>query len=93
MFLVFFNIAVLASDVSKLEDPAPQPTIIYDQNGKIASTIAASDIKGVGLDEIPKNVIHAVIATEDQRFYKHHGINYVGIARAFIENVKKAERL
>ncbi|WP_446715501.1 transglycosylase domain-containing protein [Bacillus sp. OTU530] len=90
MFLVF-NIAVLASDVSKLEDPAPQPTIIYDQNGKIASTIAASDIKGVGLDEIPKNVIHAVIATEDQRFYKHHGINYVGIARAFVENVKSGE--
>lgn len=90
MLLVFY-IAVLASDVSKLEDPAPQPTVIYDQDGKIASTIAASDIKGVGLEEIPEDVIHAVIATEDQRFYKHNGINYVGIARAFIENVKSGE--
>lgn len=90
MLLVFY-IAVLASDVSKLEDPAPQPTVIYDQDGKIASTIAASDIKGVGLEEIPEDVIHAVIATEDQRFYKHNGINYVGIARAFVENVKSGE--
>lgn len=90
MLLVFY-IAVLASDVSKLEDPAPQPTVIYDQDGKIASTIAASDIKGVGLEEIPQDVIHAVIATEDQRFYKHNGINYVGIARAFIENIKSGE--
>ncbi len=90
MLLVFY-IAVLASDVSKLEDPAPQPTVIYDQDGKIASTIAASDIEGVGLEGISENVIHAVIATEDQRFYKHNGINYVGIARAFIENVKSGE--
>jgi len=90
MLLVFY-IAVLASDVSKLEDPAPQPTVIYDQDGEIASTIAASDIKGVGLEEISEDVIHAVIATEDQRFYKHNGINYVGIARALFENVKSGE--
>ena len=32
-------------------------------------------------------MIHAVIATEDQRFYKHHGINYIGITKAFFKNL------
>ncbi|WP_445506094.1 transglycosylase domain-containing protein [Niallia sp. 03190] len=85
-FLIL-NILIWTSDVSKLEDPAPQPTIIYDQNGAVASKIAVSNIEGVSIKQIPKDMIHAVIATEDQRFYKHGGINYIAIARAFTQNI------
>jgi penicillin-binding protein 2A len=81
------NIFIWTSDVSKLNKPAPQPTIIYDQQGEIASKITNSKIEGVGIQQIPNEVIQAVIATEDQRFYQHNGINYFAIVKAFFKNM------
>ncbi len=89
-FLIL-NILIWTSDVSKLETPAPQPTIIYDQKGAIASKISSSNIEGVTIEQIPNELIHAVIATEDQQFYKHAGINYMGIARAIFQNTMNGE--
>ena len=34
------------------------------------------------LDQIPPVMVHAFIATEDNRFYDHHGVDPVGIFRA-----------
>lgn len=84
--LLILNIMIWSTDVSKLEDPAPQPTIIFDQHNKVASKVAASNIEGVGIKQIPDHLIQAVISTEDQRFYKHDGINYFAIAKAFVQN-------
>ncbi|MGM7721640.1 transglycosylase domain-containing protein [Metabacillus sp. Hm71] len=91
-FLIL-NMLIWTSDVSKLEDPAPQPTIIYDQNGDVASKIAVSNIEGVSIKQIPEDLINAVIATEDQRFYKHEGINFIAIARALTQNIIHGEIL
>ncbi|MFS0575440.1 PBP1A family penicillin-binding protein [Sporosarcina sp. 179-K 3D1 HS] len=89
--LVMINLLISSSDVSKLEEPEPRPTFIYDQNGEVASKISNSNIEGVHLDQIPKELIEAVISVEDQHFYKHNGINYFGIARAFTQNLIKGE--
>lgn len=89
--LVMVNQLISSSDVSKLEEPEPRPTFIYDQNGEIVSKISISNIEGVRLDQIPNELIEAVISVEDQQFYKHHGINYFGIARAFTQNLLKGE--
>jgi penicillin-binding protein 2A len=89
--ILVLNILIWTSDVSKLENPAPRPTLIYDQNGEVASKIAASKIEGVSIKQIPKDVVNAVIATEDQRFYKHSGINYFGIIRALTQNALSGE--
>ncbi|WP_252503211.1 transglycosylase domain-containing protein [Sporosarcina sp. Marseille-Q4943] len=88
---VIVNQLISSSDVSKLEEPEPRPTFIYDQNGEIVSKISNSNIEGVRLDQIPKELIEAVISVEDQQFYKHNGINYFGIARAFAQNTLKGE--
>jgi penicillin-binding protein 1A len=37
--------------------------------------------------QISPNIKNAVIAIEDRRFYEHHGVDYQGIARAFIQDV------
>ncbi len=89
--LVKVNQLIASSDVSKLEVPEPRPTFIYDQNGEIVSKISNSNIEGVRLDQIPKELIEAVISVEDQQFYKHTGVNYFGIARAFTQNTLKGE--
>lgn len=89
--LLLINILIWTSDVSKLEKPAPQPTIIYDQDGEIASKLSNSSIEGVSLEDISEDMIHAVIATEDQRFYHHHGVNYFAITKAFVTNLFKGD--
>jgi penicillin-binding protein 1A len=43
----------------------------------------------VGENEISPNVKNAVIAVEDRRFYGHKGVDYAGIARAFVQDVLK----
>ncbi len=44
----------------------------------------------VPLDNIPRNMINAVIAVEDSRFWKHNGIDYIAIGRAVVKDVLHA---
>ena len=49
--------------------------------------LAATTEHGVVLlaeDEVPALLAQAVVATEDERFYSHHGIDTIGLARAFL---------
>ena len=72
-------------DVSTVDiSPTGYQTTIYDRNGGEIQTLAASGANReyVTLDQIPKYVQDAVIAIEDERFYKHNGIDIRGIIRA-----------
>ncbi len=40
------------------------------------------------VDALPPHVVHAVMAIEDRRFYSHIGIDPIGIARAFVANLR-----
>ena len=42
----------------------------------------------VPFDELPPNLIHAVIATEDRRFFDHYGIDFIGTLRALTVNTR-----
>lgn len=87
--LIFsINHFINTRDISGLSNVYPQPTIIYDMNGEVASKISSSKIKGVTIDQIPEHVATAVVAIEDRRFYKHPGVDYIGIFRAMFKNLK-----
>ena len=43
----------------------------------------------VCISEVPKHLIHAVLAAEDSRFYDHPGVDFRGILRAFITNLRE----
>jgi penicillin-binding protein 1B len=43
----------------------------------------------VTLDEVPPLLLRAIIDVEDQRFYSHHGIDLLGVARAAVVNVRR----
>jgi penicillin-binding protein 1A len=47
----------------------------------------------VGWGEIPANLKNATVAIEDQRFYKHHGVDYTGIFRAAIKDIASGAAL
>lgn len=68
--------------------------ILYD-DGKLLSYLkAGKNVHYLSFDEIPKNVLHAFIAVEDRRFYKHNGIDKKGILRVVFNYVRsKGKRM
>ncbi|AFZ55927.1 penicillin-binding protein [Anabaena cylindrica FACHB-243] len=64
-----------------------ETTYIYDINGKLLVGIhGEANRKVVSLDKIPSHLKRAVLASEDNYFYKHHGIDPGGIGRAAVVN-------
>ncbi len=45
----------------------------------------------VKLDQVPPKLVEALVAVEDKRFYKHHGISMIGIGRAVYTNVVRGK--
>ena len=72
-----------------------ESTKIYDRSGEhLLYEIHGEERRTViKLDQISQHLINATIATEDQDFYKHHGVDFRGIARAIYKDVISGERL
>jgi len=87
MFIYFAKDLPDPSRVS--ERQVTESTKIYDRTGQVI----LYDIHGeekrtvVALDQISQFSKNAVLAAEDSNFYKHHGLDFKGIARAFIYDV------
>ncbi|WP_279630121.1 transglycosylase domain-containing protein [Paenibacillus protaetiae] len=66
-----------------------EPTIIYDMNGQEVGQLAdqQNNRDSAEYSEIPKLLMQAVVATEDQRFYEHSGIDLIGVGRALVKDV------
>lgn len=75
-------------DLSKLEEPLPKPTVIIDKNGDAASELSSSRFTSVPLSRIPDELIYAIIAVEDQRFFDHWGVDVRGIIRSAWRNFR-----
>src|SRR5690625_3281245 len=58
-----------------------QAAAIFDRDGKLIGTLGENG-RYVTIDAIPKDLANAVVAVEDSRFYKHAGVDLIGIARA-----------
>ncbi|MGN7305670.1 PBP1A family penicillin-binding protein [Bacillus subtilis] len=83
--------AVMVSDAPALDESklkTPYSSTIYDKNGKEIAEVGAEKRTYVSIDEIPDVVKEAFIATEDARFYEHHGIDPVRIGGALVANFK-----
>ena len=59
-----------------------------DVSGEIIGRRGIRQDDAIPLEEIPPNVINAVLATEDARFYQHFGVDVQGTLRALIENAR-----
>jgi penicillin-binding protein 1A len=61
-------------------------TVVAD-NGQVIAVRGSDGQRFVQLDEISPWLVKAVIATEDSRFYRHVGVDPIGLARALVDNV------
>ncbi len=65
-------------------EPDGYRTSVLDLSGEVALNLSDSESNRVyvRLDEMPEELYQAFIAIEDERFYKHHGVDLKGLARA-----------
>jgi len=58
------------------------PLRVYSRNGALIAQIGEQRRVPVSYDQIPDLLKHAFLAAEDDRFFEHHGIDYLGVLRA-----------
>jgi penicillin-binding protein 1A len=58
-----------------------------DVEARIKANTQAKGIVLLSEGGVPATLAHAVVATEDERFYNHHGIDSLGVARALLYDV------
>ncbi len=63
-------------------------TTLYSDQGEPFATFFEQKRVWVPLSDTPKHLANAIIAVEDAQFYRHRGINFRGIARALLANVR-----
>ena len=67
-----------------------QPSITFlDKDGRIIASYGDIYGKSIKYQNLPENLINAVIVTEDKRFFQHHGVDFRGILRAVYVNIKE----
>ena len=78
--------------VGRLEKWEPHLTTkVYAADGSLLAEFASERREMVPLEEVPPVVVKALLATEDQWFYQHRGINYVRLVEAAIHNLRAGE--
>ncbi|KAA0258122.1 PBP1A family penicillin-binding protein [Deferribacter autotrophicus] len=65
-----------------------QPSIILDAKNRTIAEIGTERRYPVPLSDVPEYLKNAVVAVEDSRFYEHGGVDFLGIVRAFIKNIR-----
>ena len=73
-------------DLNKLEQ-MESASVILDRKGRIFGQIYVENRETVPYDQLPRDLINAVVAVEDAKFYQHHGYDLLGIVRAALKNL------
>jgi penicillin-binding protein 1A len=76
-------------DIEALKDyKPPQSTIVYDRNNEIVGRFFDERRTVISLKKLPAHVKLAFIAAEDADFFEHRGIDYFGLMRAILLEIK-----
>ncbi|WML40338.1 PBP1A family penicillin-binding protein [Neobacillus sp. OS1-2] len=84
--------AYLVKDAPKLDPKLlkdPIPSKILDKDQKLITEVGAINREYVNYKDIPQVLENAVLATEDYRFYKHHGIDPIRLGGAVLANFQR----
>ena len=86
-------IFALSRNLPSLEELRKRPnavnTTIYDRNDHLIAELHGAENRVlVPSNKIPDVMKQATVAVEDERFYTHHGVDFQGVLRAMIENIR-----
>src|SRR6202049_731385 len=65
-------------------------SVILDRNDKIFGQIYVENRETIPYEQIPRDLVNAVVAAEDAKFYRHGGYDLLGIMRATVKNLTAA---
>lgn len=92
IFGLYLYIKPSLPDVTTLREVELQtPMLVYSADGKLISQFGEKRRIPVSYENIPQPLIDALIATEDTRFYEHHGVDPIGIIRAVVVAITSGE--
>lgn len=89
LFLCGYGYSKLSN---KLEIKSANNISMYDNTNEVFFQGNGTS-KWVNLNDISKNVINATISTEDKKFYKHFGFDFLRIAKASFVNIKNRKTM
>lgn len=89
VFLIYLYLNhQLPEHLTAVENYSPDITShVYAANGELVGEFYLQRRVVVPIDQIPDIVLKAFVAAEDQNFFQHTGVDYVGIFRAFSKNL------
>ncbi|MEE3079712.1 MAG: transglycosylase domain-containing protein, partial [Bdellovibrionota bacterium] len=85
--LIYFSMSL--PKISTLADYKPAiNSRILSKDGVVLTEIGKENRDVVEIKDVPKRIIDAFLSAEDSGFYEHQGVDYLGVARAFLANIK-----
>ncbi len=87
---IFFYISMDLPQINSLKDyNPPMNSKILSKDGEVLLDMGVETREVIPFEKIPKRVVDAFLSAEDDNFYQHQGIDYYGIMRAFIVNLRE----
>jgi penicillin-binding protein 1A len=96
-FIALFTVTVVANspkiDSNNVYSYLTEASVLYDQDGNAIDNvfIDGGNRVNVKYEDLPENLINAVVAIEDKTFWKHNGFNVVRIFGAIWEGIRSGE--
>src|SRR3954469_25015848 len=89
------SIAASAPPLNSLKARDPGGfSLVFARDGRRLGVIQANELrKAIPSYQIPQSLKDATVAIEDARFYKHKGVDYVGIVRAAVKNLESGSKV
>lgn len=69
-----------------------EPLRVFTSDGKLIAEYGEKKRIPVALEDVPKPLLNAILATEDRRFYEHPGIDFIGLVRASVSFISTGEK-
>ncbi|QJE97718.1 transglycosylase domain-containing protein [Luteolibacter luteus] len=85
---VFYYIRAKPYDMAKVAE-MPQRTIVYDRRGEELGRIHGEKRDVIDISQVSPDFLAAILSREDERFYNHGGVDWIGVGRAVVENFKR----
>ncbi|MBS3985805.1 MAG: transglycosylase domain-containing protein, partial [Selenomonadales bacterium] len=62
-----------------------EASLVFARDGTLLTRIFVENREVISIGDVPEHLLQAIIATEDARFYRHFGLDPIGIGRALLE--------
>jgi len=89
----YFYIAPQLPPIERLKEVQLQvPLRVFTKDGELIAEFGEQRRTPIRFQDLPQTVIDAILATEDDRFFVHPGVDYQGLVRAVVELIRTGKK-